>query len=687
MTNIVNYPENPVLGQEITIGATIKRWDGEKWVNKSFGNHELRLQALEVTVKSIKDLPTEVSFVGQKFVVVSYHAEGNIGGGSFVWSTGKHNGGTFIDPTREFPTDWNNPTQLSAWFAKGTTEVGGFKRIDYAYSSPIFGCRLDGQDETAALIAFAQNSDNEEVAFQTGATHVSDSVVFLKPRSIDFGKLHVEYDADDTKAPIVVGSEEITDLQTLSTTLNKFTRSITLPDATSIQIGDMLSVWNPADFSYSGFRANYRQGEYVFVEDIVGNEVFFDAPLVDTYPVNSKVSRLATIQCNITGSIEFTNVGTLVPCYGLQIVQNTHAVYDGLQCKLYNGTHSLVLRKNAMCTGNGMIAFQQANVASGLDYGLAQLACQDNAFSGWFHAERHGSTTGGGGTDAEAVNRRLKVRGRITTTGLGGVHAADCHGNTEDMLYGGYLGGCNMSGHNTLVEKGSLVVSPKASLPALAYSELKSTRHTASKCRLEMSGSIAPRGLIDAGGNSNAMTGDTTYGGDFDFSGCELHAPNAEAHLITIRNRGATVDFDILLDDIKLVDTTNISHVIRAGAVSGSDPKVIRFNNKIWQAGVSASLSTDLVGVWLTGEYNVTLDTDSNRMQTKVEFSDFGAVFPVARTPRVHVDEGAVVVGSALLLSEASNQDNTEFFGQLFTADRTNFSSALNITVRWKAEL
>lgn len=47
MSNTISYPSNPYVGQEKTVGATVKRWDGEKWVNKSFGNHELRLQKTE----------------------------------------------------------------------------------------------------------------------------------------------------------------------------------------------------------------------------------------------------------------------------------------------------------------------------------------------------------------------------------------------------------------------------------------------------------------------------------------------------------------------------------------------------------------------------------------------------------------------------------------------------------------
>lgn len=49
MSNIITYPtgEDRYVGREFVVGATTKVWDGSKWVNKSFGNHETRLQKLE----------------------------------------------------------------------------------------------------------------------------------------------------------------------------------------------------------------------------------------------------------------------------------------------------------------------------------------------------------------------------------------------------------------------------------------------------------------------------------------------------------------------------------------------------------------------------------------------------------------------------------------------------------------
>lgn len=56
MSNIVVYPSNPSINQKVVVGATTKLWDGEKWVNRSYGNHEERLQvdrqAIEALLKA-----------------------------------------------------------------------------------------------------------------------------------------------------------------------------------------------------------------------------------------------------------------------------------------------------------------------------------------------------------------------------------------------------------------------------------------------------------------------------------------------------------------------------------------------------------------------------------------------------------------------------------------------------------
>lgn len=79
---------------------------------------------------SISSLQGQSFTTGQQVSVAGYHAGSTDGGGIFVWGVGRHNGGTFIDPNRTFPTDWSDQAQLTAWFADSGSDVSGFKRLN-----------------------------------------------------------------------------------------------------------------------------------------------------------------------------------------------------------------------------------------------------------------------------------------------------------------------------------------------------------------------------------------------------------------------------------------------------------------------------------------------------------------------------------------------------------------------------
>lgn len=95
-------------------------------------------------------------FTGQKSIVAYYHDILELrGGGTFVWKVaGRHNGGTFIDPTRVFPTDWTNATQVDAWFLNSGSDAAGWERQDVQGELEItwFGARgnVDMRDIAAS---------------------------------------------------------------------------------------------------------------------------------------------------------------------------------------------------------------------------------------------------------------------------------------------------------------------------------------------------------------------------------------------------------------------------------------------------------------------------------------------------------------------------------------------------------
>ena len=81
-------------------------------------------------VASISDLQSLDLENIEAVSVGGYRAGSTEGGGTFVKATGRHNGGTFIDHARPFPTDWTDQAQLAAWFADSGLDVIGFLRLE-----------------------------------------------------------------------------------------------------------------------------------------------------------------------------------------------------------------------------------------------------------------------------------------------------------------------------------------------------------------------------------------------------------------------------------------------------------------------------------------------------------------------------------------------------------------------------
>lgn len=87
------------------------------------------------------------------FDIDGYQEGSTLGGGRFVLGTGRHNGGTFVDLSRSFPSDWNDQSQLATWFADSGSDVSGFNRVDFKYVTPEMFGSLSGQESGEQLNA------------------------------------------------------------------------------------------------------------------------------------------------------------------------------------------------------------------------------------------------------------------------------------------------------------------------------------------------------------------------------------------------------------------------------------------------------------------------------------------------------------------------------------------------------
>lgn len=143
-------------------------------------------------VNSLQDL-LAANMESHKVVnVLNYHTGLEGGGGVFYWDASKpkteHNGGTVIDPTAVFPTDWNNQTQLATWFDTANAGTGCWVRqFDGAVNVKWFGAYANGiMDDTLSFktaVATAEVTGGE-LHTPVGDVRLTAPILITRPISI-----------------------------------------------------------------------------------------------------------------------------------------------------------------------------------------------------------------------------------------------------------------------------------------------------------------------------------------------------------------------------------------------------------------------------------------------------------------------------------------------------------------------
>jgi hypothetical protein len=467
--------------------------------------------------------------------------------------------------------------------------------------------------------------------------------------------------------------------------------SVTFVSPHGLVIGDIFTIINPTDFSFSGFRANYKAGEYCEVDSVTGNTVTLKNSLYDDYtaasvdvykqlsvtPTVRSLSFLGNVSDNVL-SLEFCKDSVID---GVTIRHSNNAAISGFNC--YNTTISKPTINNE---GDG-----------GDDYGILIGNSQhwiNN--SGHLYSRRHPVTTGGGaGTAPVPCRDILTIAATLKNDLSSNVHSADFHGNSEDCRYDSCIiyGGATFQGLNNGYN--NCKIYSMLNGVCIIASEILKGEHYARGCDLisYADPSASTRGLIDFGGNADAITSNTIGSVNINISDCSAKSSNfgAVTSMLNVRNRGTSQNVNINVTGLTL-DVNDFGQVLFLDNISGTAASEYISIDKI-NTGISGKLLANVDANYLnfpmrmqefSGKVQVT--TPSGGPTVSAPSQVFKWSYP--RVPSITMGRtGAGYAGSRLGIPYAATVTASAFTPSLSTDDVVNFGGAVNVDLNWTVSI
>jgi len=419
-----------------------------------------------------------------------------------------------------------------------------------------FGADNTGATNTTAAINTALSSGAKLVHFPAGTYRIDATVVVPKDVSIvGDGAGATIFNASQAVEANIIDNAHITSpeasyvaLPALAVNAQKNDRTLTFVSPPSVQPGDVIVIYNPTDFSWSGFRYYYRAGEYIRVASVTGNVIELQGSLCDSYITTAvtvyRVDNMTT--CHWSG---FTLIGkptSSSPLSGVQLrsakdssledIRVTRATYIGIHVEL---SFNVQLRQ---CTAEEDFA-----PSFGGEYGLAIINSHIvNVSGGYYCSQRHGITIGGGTGIGRVSNRYLTITG-ATISSTGAAQAADIHGNAEYVTYADCMidGGVAGFGGDYQTLDNCQIRGKQTNGPcSILFSEPRGLNFRITNCTIQNDQVALNRGaLIDLGGNSIVLSAKTPKGGSLVIDNNTMiwdytSIPTVPGAPINIRNQG-----------------------------------------------------------------------------------------------------------------------------------------------------
>ncbi|AKA61186.1 tail fibers protein [Pseudoalteromonas phage H103] len=524
----VNSADNVVLDNGENLQQAIDRLNGEIDSLQEYIDGQQF-----ASVDAVKSYPTLSALIGYSVKTKEYHSGTGYGEATYdVVSAGS------VTP---------NDVNVIQGVADSSAAIV-LRDTDSVYAYGVL--KNSNSDQLERLQVYADNCHNFNLPSDC-AVKISDGLSIPHGRVSIFGRVDPVDGATFTTSELVkIGSYEGVQVGTVTNALEVGFATVFTESTASLSVGDIVTIYNPADFSWSNHRFYYKQGEHLKVSEVIdgtsfkgGNNIF------DDYAAGTPLYKLNSKKC----SIEALNVHAGdTASYAVTIESLSDGEVNSLTCT--GGTIATIHRNRCYnLKFNNPSSLQSYNDGSATNYAHYTLSCQNVVdINPNVRALRHAIALTARNQELSIPNRGCGAIGGVATTfgSAPGVTALDFHGCTEACFYLDMEvnGGVNIGGKNNKVRA---KIYQRSHSSCIYGGELVNTNHDYSDCTIitSQAGAQSRGQWIDIGGNAGSLDADVKSGGTLNFRGLVVEClgnPTTSADTIKITNRG------YVGDDIKL---------------------------------------------------------------------------------------------------------------------------------------
>nr|MBF0682512.1 hypothetical protein [Pseudomonas sp.] len=577
---------------------------------------------------------------------------------------------------------------------------------DREISAARFGLRPGNSASANAdamdLIASELSSYDGAILIPPGRYQLGRMVTLPRHASLN-GQGRAAFDAEGIATPFGTADLRAVILKTgadpiqtvgLGAPATRLSKTLVFATAHDLSAGDVGMIYNPADYSWSQWRPSYRAGEFFRVQRVIDAvTVQLSDPLYDSYdPADVEVWKFPDPCSGLIRNIDIIAPGEDNPSVVAAVFRygGDNLILDRMRC--YNS--GAVSAKILHCLGSTArdVVGHQIAWPDGITtcYGWQIANSQSIEITGKFTGHRKGIDIGG--ADYLAIpNRDVSVHNFTASVVLAGRNSAGTHGNAEFCSFSNgslFGGGVNTGGDNNSFT--DLEIHASAATIALG-AELLGCNHTFRRVRGSTTLSDPSIAVMDFGFSALAMDAKTVRGGTFRFEKIVMEAPYATRRGLMVRNRGASVDYHVVAEDVEFIapsaESVSVSSVLYTNAQSGTQAKSVVARNLKPSTNntalLSASATSAITGQRASGVASISYAAAGTSSAATLTFP-----FTFAKAPVVTVSFlGTGLVGTKRVVVGVASVAASTASLRIQTADGSEFGVDGSLQVSWSAAL